>query len=565
MCPNPSCDSKILVPDRYNKAEMGEQKCTALPGEDSSETLKRALEATKMEYSFAHVAVNPFRSTDALMSYLYADTLRFKPAPDSDLTEESSTDEEDQSDEDNNLNESCVQRNGCSSPVVDSSSECNDMLAVIQEENYPRRSKALKVEDGSQNGVTHDSNPEGSFSLSNGIHDSIVENGNGVNDSNSEIVGHDANINGSKPKESGTDSKETKRIKKKKKVQKKLTKRKDSASKTTRPKNSPGSEFLTNGHGDVSESESISSTSSFTRTEQKTSLKKSPRAITIGSSLRGSDDSNRESEISDAYLSELERKCSLSDFKTDLTTGTEDSKAPTKVKRLVKKAKKYDPSNIQCQCCDKFVDRNVLREYRSAISFTMQRLKDMKEDDPNFAVILDVLERQGEIVPPRNVWRVRSLDFAFNAAFQGGAMMLALRYGNENLDGMRYHYGESHPSLGLFYVKLAKANLSLKLFKEGIHYLDLAKKILKIAVGPEHPFLTREVEDIESLANEDVDYMFEKRQKDYIRAGVDTNKLGFSRDVNCADKEFWEREKSFNDRTEEDSKYFGAESYSVYY
>jgi len=403
------------------------------------------------------------------------------------------------------------------------------------------------------------------LSLPNGIHDSIVENRNDVSENISEKVEQNSNINGSEPKESETDSKAAKRIKKKKKVQKKLTKRKESASKTTRPKNTTGSDFLINGYVDLSESESVSSTTSSTAKKQKTKLKKSPKSITNGSTLKGSDESNRESEMSDTHLGEFERKSSLSDLKTDPITDNEDRKASPKVKRLVKKAKKFDPSNIQCQCCDKFVDRNVLREYRSAISFTMQRLKDMKEDNPNFAVILDVLDRQGSIVPPRNVWRVRSLDFAFNAAFQGGAMMLALRYGNDNLDGMRFHYGESHPSLGLFYVKLAKANLSLKLFKEGIHYLDLAKKILKIAVGPDHPFLTREVADIESLANEDVDYMFERRQKEYIRAGVDTKNLGISRDVNCADKAFWEREKNFNNRTEEDSKYFGAESYSVYY
>jgi len=47
------------------------------------------------------------------------------------------------------------------------------------------------------------------------------------------------------------------------------------------------------------------------------------------------------------------------------------------------------------------------------------------------------MDRQGTLIPKLNVWRVRTLDFAFNAAFGNGAWVLAMKYGMENLDGMK--------------------------------------------------------------------------------------------------------------------------------
>ena len=124
----------------------------------------------------------------------------------------------------------------------------------------------------------------------------------------------------------------------------------------------------------------------------------------------------------------------------------------------------------------------------------------------------------------------------------------------------RYHYGEAHPSLGLFYVKMGKANLSLKLFKEGMYFIDLAKQILKIAVGPDHPFMLREVVDIENMAKEDLDYKLELRQRDFEKNGPIKGNVDYN------NAEFWRREKkAFNNRADEKSECFGVESYSVYY
>ena len=58
---------------------------------------------------------------------------------------------------------------------------------------------------------------------------------------------------------------------------------------------------------------------------------------------------------------------------------TEEEK---KKKKLVKRHV-FEKSDVVCKGCNCNVDRNTLREYRSAISFTIHRLKDMKEDSPS--------------------------------------------------------------------------------------------------------------------------------------------------------------------------------------
>ena len=48
-----------------------------------------------------------------------------------------------------------------------------------------------------------------------------------------------------------------------------------------------------------------------------------------------------------------------------------------------------------------------------------------------------MLEMQGELFYHLNAWRVRTLDFAFNAVFGQGLWSVAYKYGIQNMDGMR--------------------------------------------------------------------------------------------------------------------------------
>lgn len=76
-------------------------------------------------------------------------------------------------------------------------------------------------------------------------------------------------------------------------------------------------------------------------------------------------------------------------FHSQTPNNSGDEAAPKqKKKKLRRKAPVFEKSDVLCEGCDCYVDRNTLREYRSVVSFTMQRLKDMKEDNPSILYCL---------------------------------------------------------------------------------------------------------------------------------------------------------------------------------
>ncbi|XP_071548580.1 histone-lysine N-methyltransferase SMYD3-like isoform X3 [Panulirus ornatus] len=90
-----------------------------------------------------------------------------------------------------------------------------------------------------------------------------------------------------------------------------------------------------------------------------------------------------------------------------------------------------------CSLCESPVSEGTVRRYQEAVAFTKEKLKAMTEENPTMTYCLEMLEKQDNIFSPMNVWRVRTLDFAFNAAMFNGCWSLTLKYGEENLNGMR--------------------------------------------------------------------------------------------------------------------------------
>ena len=59
-------------------------------------------------------------------------------------------------------------------------------------------------------------------------------------------------------------------------------------------------------------------------------------------------------------------------------------------------------------------------------------------------------------------------------------------------------------------MKIGKCAMYLKLFKEGLEYLDKAENILRISLGEKHALL-KEVDKLKVLANEDINIYLAKR------------------------------------------------------
>ncbi|XP_068228426.1 histone-lysine N-methyltransferase set-18-like [Palaemon carinicauda] len=180
--------------------------------------------------------------------------------------------------------------------------------------------------------------------------------------------------------------------------------------------------------------------------------------------------------------------------------------------------------SIECPGCQESVDKERIKSYRQTVVFTKYHLAQMSEESPSLRDCLEILERQGDVLHPLNVWRVRTLDFAFNAAVHSGCWPLALEYGDKNYEGMRYYYGENHPTFALFLFKYGKAKIYLKDFQEGVSILEQAEPILKAGLGATHPVVVDQLVPTSLLANEDINICLQRRMamnsKQEIRRGM---------------------------------------------
>ncbi|XP_063883554.1 uncharacterized protein LOC135112725 [Scylla paramamosain] len=169
-----------------------------------------------------------------------------------------------------------------------------------------------------------------------------------------------------------------------------------------------------------------------------------------------------------------------------------------------------ESGEARCSLCEREVSEARWKQYWDTVAFTREKLRNMTEEDPVMEDCLDMIERQAGLFSHMNAWRVRTLDFAFNGAMFHGCWSLALKYGEENQDGMRFYYGVDNPVYGLFLYKLGKAKIYFKEFREGVKLLEEAEEKLSVGLGDSHPTL-EEVRLVNLMANEDVEICLERR------------------------------------------------------
>ena len=308
------------MPDRYGKAEEAIKKHAKCKKEDKKAELAKALDDAEMEFSFASIPVNPFKSDDALMSYLFNDRHRFKPAYDSDYTDD------DESSDENIETET-------SKTLDTNNNNSTDLKSVSNSNNGSLLN--LATDQSSHNGY-HKNKKDG-------LAEEIISNGI---DSNNESESTSNKISKSTTKES-----------KKKRVKK-------------------GNPKLSNGEPEPT-------------TNGKKDQSRAPEALTNGvESKNGKSEASCNGDNVDELIikSDDEYQIPTNDSKEVISKMEEEiasKQNPEKVWKIKKKKSVYEASNVQCPKCEKFVDKHTLREYRSAISFTMQRLKDIKMEDPS--------------------------------------------------------------------------------------------------------------------------------------------------------------------------------------
>ncbi|XP_047481378.1 histone-lysine N-methyltransferase SMYD3-like isoform X1 [Penaeus chinensis] len=164
-----------------------------------------------------------------------------------------------------------------------------------------------------------------------------------------------------------------------------------------------------------------------------------------------------------------------------------------------------------CTRCGGAVDPQTLKKYNEIIAYTKKTMSIMSREDNNYETCYDLLEKQGSVLSSMNIWRCRTLDFAFNAAINNGCFSLAFDYGDENKAAMRFYYGPDHPAYGVFLLHLAKAKFYNKEYKEGLEHIREAEPILKVAYGASHPLISEELSRLTYIAYEDVEFALTRR------------------------------------------------------
>lgn len=156
--------------------------------------------------------------------------------------------------------------------------------------------------------------------------------------------------------------------------------------------------------------------------------------------------------------------------------------------------------------------------YYEVLKFSQEEIKTMENNNCFYLDICKkILELQENIFHKLNVWQAKALDCGFEAAIGVNMFEIAKKFGIENVDAIKFYYGEQHPSYGMILLKIGKICDFLGDIKESLYYLQQAEPILGIGLGSQHPAY-RELYDLQHKVLEEVrcTTIQEKSAKGYI-------------------------------------------------
>ncbi|XP_037081973.1 histone-lysine N-methyltransferase SMYD3-like [Pollicipes pollicipes] len=104
-----------------------------------------------------------------------------------------------------------------------------------------------------------------------------------------------------------------------------------------------------------------------------------------------------------------------------------------------------------------------------------------------YDLCLRVLRRQEPLLHPLNVYRVKMLDLALEAAISTDMWERCLELGQQLEEGYRKYYGPYGALTGVFYLKLGKIALYRFRHELAARYLGLAADVLRVTHGSDHP------------------------------------------------------------------------------
>lgn len=145
-----------------------------------------------------------------------------------------------------------------------------------------------------------------------------------------------------------------------------------------------------------------------------------------------------------------------------------------------------------CKMCNAGVTPKLRNAYVEALEFTKSQLTEMR-DVAYLDVLKLCLKKQADIFHPHNIWRLKTLENAFESAIDINQWDDAINYGRSLIPGFQKYQGKWNPVLGIFYLKLGKLELFKENLKQALDCFETSKEILQITHGKEHTIFHSEL------------------------------------------------------------------------
>lgn len=147
---------------------------------------------------------------------------------------------------------------------------------------------------------------------------------------------------------------------------------------------------------------------------------------------------------------------------------------------------------MKCRSCNAGITPKLRNAYVEVMEFTKSQLTEMR-DVAYLDVLKLCLKKQADFFHPYNIWRLKTLENAFESAIDVNQWDDAIEFGRNLIPGFQKYHGKWNPVLGIFYLKLGKLELFKENLKEALDCFEKSKEILQVTHGKEHTIFHSEL------------------------------------------------------------------------
>lgn len=130
---------------------------------------------------------------------------------------------------------------------------------------------------------------------------------------------------------------------------------------------------------------------------------------------------------------------------------------------------------------------SMLSQFQEKVAYIKQMIKNKAKPTAVYNACMDELQKQENILGDTHLFRIKILEFAFDACIDKNQWTEAAIIGKQLTEPYKLLYGKYHPCLGIHYFKVGKIQNVLGHFESAKENLFEAHDVLKVTHGVDHP------------------------------------------------------------------------------